>query len=97
MQDYLLEEKSKFLAYFKYQKQDLKILKVVFVTEGKKATNIYQLKFELNLDKNKNKQKFNFSLSDFIKENNKVIKMTLLIIVISIITMGLIGLTLFFF
>lgn len=31
MQGYLLEEKSKFLAYFKYKKQDLKIMKGVIL------------------------------------------------------------------
>jgi hypothetical protein len=71
-------------------------IRIVFVTDGKKANDIYELKFELNLDKDKNKQKFNFSLPDFLNQNNKLIKKVLLFGGISITSIGLISLTLFF-
>lgn len=78
------------------EKNPEKGIRIVFVTDGKKATDIYELKFELNIDEDKNKQKFNFSLPDFLNQNNKLIKQVLLFGVISIMSLGLISLTLFF-
>lgn len=69
-------------------------IRIVFITDGKKAKDIYELKFELNLDQNQ--KKFNFSLPDFLNQNNKLIKQVLLFGGISFISIGLITLTLFF-